>query len=387
MKVSLDTNILHQEGFTSQNMQVLARLAAAGMVDIYVADLVLREHDSKRVSEISSKLQSINQGLQDISKHFSKLGIESVEIKRIESLVKIVEEELQEKISRSTVEWMNSCKVTRISFPAELYSKIWDDYFCGVGAFKKPKNRDDIPDAVIGLSITDFASKTEGMAIICKDTQLKCHLSDTSNLELYDDLAEFVASPAVQKSLSELDSRNSSIERIKSIIDSDLFKDAVMRYISAEESDLYYACWKGDDVEELHRLPMPIRGEIIIGGPVVETISGVEFGSVSCIGPKHYVIPLQFFAEMPICFAASYMDWVHLPNSLKESVEMDSMGGDGVCDFYLSKVGRVVGQIVIHFLEDLTAESVVVHAGYIGHENCRLDVEYVAGKVYLMAEE
>lgn len=70
MKITLDTNILYQEGYMSQNMQVLARLAEAGVVELYIADLVLREHDSKRLLDTNSKIQSICQNLRDISKIF-----------------------------------------------------------------------------------------------------------------------------------------------------------------------------------------------------------------------------------------------------------------------------------------------------------------------------
>jgi len=58
MKVTLDTNSLHQEGYCSQNMQILSRLSSAGEVDILVSELVLNEYDSKRALEVESKLQS-----------------------------------------------------------------------------------------------------------------------------------------------------------------------------------------------------------------------------------------------------------------------------------------------------------------------------------------
>lgn len=49
--VLLDTNILHQEGLFSRNMQLLSRLVKASYTEIYVPDIVKREYLSKRILE------------------------------------------------------------------------------------------------------------------------------------------------------------------------------------------------------------------------------------------------------------------------------------------------------------------------------------------------
>lgn len=383
MKITLDTNILHQEGYKSQNMQVLARLAEADLVKLYIADLVLREHDSKRLLDTTSKIQSINQNLKDINKIFSKSGMSVAKLESIESAISELAKETQENISNTTQAWLTELKISKLDFSMECYKKLWNDYFAGEGAFKKPKNRDDIPDAVIGLCIIESA-KIDSMVVICKDGQLKGHLANENNLVVYDDLASFIASEEIQDLLSMLDSRSATIEKIKIIIDSDRFKKSVFDYIAAHKSDLWYACWQDDDIENTEVLPLPVRGSISIDGPLEDTIKDVVFGSVACIEPKHYVIPIQFFAQMPLSFVSYYMDWIHLPNDKKEGIDIDSMDGDGVGDFTMSRAARVTGQVVIYFLEEMTAETVLAHAEFIGHDKCKLDVEYVPGKLYLI---
>lgn len=382
MKISLDTNILYQEGYTSQNMQVLARLADAGLVQLYIADLVLREHDSRRTLDTSSKAQSISQNLKDIKKIFSKSGISTDKLDQIESSIIEIERDAKEAIHASTGTWLKTLKATNLHFSIGLYQKLWDDYFVGCGAFKKPKNRDDIPDAVIGLCIIELAKK-ETMVVICKDGQLKSHLANTENLSLHDDLASFIASHEVQTLLQKLDSLNMNIETIKNIIDSSRFRHSILGYISAHESDLYYACWKDDDIENTNLLPIPLLGGIRVDGPLINTISQVEFGSVSCIESKHFVMPIEFIADMPISYASSYLDWVHLPTNKRDAIEFESMDGDGIGEVTISKNARVTGQVVIYFLEEMTAESVQAHSEFIGHENCKLDVEYIPGKIFL----
>ncbi|WP_268977439.1 PIN domain-containing protein [Pseudomonas poae] len=383
MKITLDTNILHQEGYKSQNMQVLARLAEADLVKLYVADLVLREHDSKRLLDTTSKIQSINQNLRDINKIFLKSGISVEKIESIEKAISELDKETQQNISNSTLSWLTELKISKLDFSIDCYKKLWDDYFEGAGAFKKPKNREDIPDAVIGLCIMESA-KIDSMVVICKDGQLKGHLAKENNLAVYDELASFIASQEIQHLLSILDSRSANIEKIKTVIDSDRFRESIFKYISAHKSDLWYACWQDDDVENTSILPLPVRGAISIGGPLADTITDVTFGSVACVEPRHYVMPIQFFAQMPVSFVSYYMDWIHLPNDKRKGIDIESMDGDGVGDFTISKIARVTGQVVIYFLEEMTAEAVLAHAQFIGHDNCKLDVEYVPGKLYLI---
>lgn len=383
MKISLDTNILHQEGFTSQHMQILARLADAGLVTLHMADLVLREHDSKRVLDTSSKIQSISQNLKDIKKNYLKSGAPTDKIEKIESLLNDINNEAQEVITGTTASWLKLLKVSKLEFSIDLYQQLWDDYFIGCGAFKKPKNRDDIPDAIIGLCITT-AAKEEKMVVICKDGQLKGHLASTENLQMYDDLASFIASSEVQNSLKKLDSLSKNIETIKDIIAGAHFQERVFSYIAAHQSDLYYSCWKDEEIENTDLLPIPLYGGIRIDGPLVETITKVQFGTVTCIEPKHFVIPLEFSANMPICFAGSYLDWIHLPAHDKELIDFDSMDGDGIGEASLTREARVTGQVAIYFLEPMTADSIQAHAEFIGHDNCKLDIEYIPGKLYLI---
>lgn len=383
MKVTLDTNILHQEGYMSQNMQILRRLTEAGLIRLHIANLVLREHDSKRLQDTNSKIQSISQNLKDIGKVFFKSGISLEKIEQVEVALSKLEEDVEQNISSSTLNWLAALGVSELEFSMSQYKELWDDYFFGGGAFKKPKNREDIPDAVIGLCIMEFA-KLEHMMVICRDGQLKGHLAKADNLSIYDDLAGFIASQEVQKLLGTLDSLSAKTEKIKEVLDSDRFHESILKYISADRSDLWYACWQDDDIENLDTLPLPVRGMISVEGPLDAKAIDAAFGAVACVEPKHYVMPLQFFAKMPLTFVSHYTDWMYLPSNKREGVDIASMDGDGVGDFAMVKEARVTGQIVIHFLEDMTADAVLAHAEFIGHDNCKLDVEYVPGKLYLL---
>jgi hypothetical protein len=167
-------------------------------------------------------------------------------------------------------------------------------------------------------------------------------------------------------------------------MDTDNFHKSVMQYISAKDSDLEYAYWDDGDIENSELLAIPSHWGLRVEGLNSSTITNISYGSTTCIGPNHYILPIEFNSTVTLSFAGSYLDWVHLPIIEKSNIEYDSMNGDGFCDFYTSKDARVVGQVAIHFLEELTPDSLAAHSDYIGHDNCKLDIEYVPGTISLI---
>ncbi|MFJ3259413.1 PIN domain-containing protein [Pseudomonas sp. NPDC086581] len=387
MKITLDTNALHQEGYSSQNMQVLSRLSASGEVEVLVSELVLREYDSKRCLETDSKFRSVLDTFSDIKKLLLKSGVDEGVLKRFEEVEGKIEgarSEVLSSIAKSTSIWRENSRIKVLELSAEGMGKVWMHYFSGEGAFRKPKHREDIPDAAISQCILEAFNPEIGLTVICRDGQLKRYLGGANGLVLCDELSEFIAKDEVQNILRRLDSQDANIESIKRSLKADSFQEAVMRYISQGESDLYYVCWKNDEVEGYHRLPLPLAGGIRVDGPDVESVDNIVFGAVTCIAPKHFVIPLEFTADVPVSFAAMYFEWLQLPQHQRDEYDFDSMNGDGVCEVSVVMPARVLGQVVVCLLQDMTPEVVETQAGFMGHENCLLDIEYVGSKIVLM---
>lgn len=64
--IVLDTNILHQEGLSSGRMKVLAKLVDDELVTIHIPDIVKREFITKRSSEITDAIHTIQSNLKTI---------------------------------------------------------------------------------------------------------------------------------------------------------------------------------------------------------------------------------------------------------------------------------------------------------------------------------
>jgi len=322
--------------------------------------------------------------LADIRKTLLKSGNDGMAIQNIEETIKAISPDIKRSIYDSTVVWKEKNQVKVIELSPKGMSEVWDHYFSGKGAFRKPKHRDDIPDAAISLCILEAMNTEDNLTVVCRDGQLKRYLSESKGLTLRDELSEFIAQDEVQKTLRRLDSHDASVEAIKETLQSASLKNSIIFYISQEKSDLYYACWKNEEVSGCEKLPLPLAGGITVDGPIVESITEISFGALSSIAPKHFVMPLDFTAQVQVGFAATYYDWLQLPEFQKKAYPFDSMDGDGICDVTAIVPARLSGQIVVHLLQDMTPEIIKTHAEFIGHEKCYLDVEYVAGKVTLL---
>lgn len=68
----LDTNILHQEGLSSGNMQMLHRLVNASHVEVFVPEIVKKEFISRRIMEAREKLKDAQNSLSAVGKKYLK---------------------------------------------------------------------------------------------------------------------------------------------------------------------------------------------------------------------------------------------------------------------------------------------------------------------------
>lgn len=367
----------------SQSMMLVKRLVSAGLVKLLVSRIVLREYDSKRIADALSKIQSANDNLKSIKKAFAKgreavpsLDFLSVDLEKFTP-------EIVAELEAATSNWLTEFKVEVFDADPAIHDQVWNDYFQGKGTFRKPKSREDIPDAVIGRGLEREIQGGKSLTFICKDGQLRSFMASFPSVTVFSELSDLVVSKEFVAMLDELDARDQIIEEYKRVIGSLDFLNNVMEYFSAPDSDFYYAYWEGDQIENKENLPLALFGDVTAGVPCLTSIDDIKHGPVACINPRHYVVPVTFTAIVSIIFGGSYADWLHAGDNLKKKVELDSVSGDGLCEFSFSDRVVLSGEIVIHFLKDDTPQSLLVHALYIGSDNSLLDVEFVPTKLYL----
>ncbi|MBA1215899.1 PIN domain-containing protein [Pseudomonas fulva] len=381
MRVSLDTNVLHQEGFKSQSMRILQRLISAGFVKLFISRIVLREYDTKRQAETCSKLQSARDNLLEINKAFSKSGVQMSELSKLEGEIAKLAPDLDANREASAEAWLRDFQVEIVEADGQIHESAWDDYFSGGGAFKRAKNREDIPDAVIARSLERLASDGEQLTFICKDGQLKKFMGEVPGVQVFSELSEFISSPDVVKKLDELDSHDKAIEAYKAAIGSEEFLVGVVKYFSAADSDFQYATWQGEEIENKSGLPLVAYGDPVVKGVVPQSVRNLRFGPVASIASRHYVVPISFSANARFIFLADYNEWLQAPDDIKEWVDVISSDRAGLCKFSALQNCDITGQVDVHFSAGVTPEGMLIHANYIGTDDSPLDVEFIPGKV------
>jgi len=367
----------------SQSMRLLQRVINASSLELILSEIVLREYETKTTSDLSAKAQSVKDNLREISKIFARSGDDIESVTDFNNGFTNYLPELHSRLNEMTKTWLKDFKVTILNPHPGIYEQVWNDYFSGKGAFKKLKNRDDIPDAVIARSLEELISDGMPLIFICKDGQLKEYMSNFPQVRVFAELAELIRSKEFVDILGDLDARDMVIEEFKQVIGSETFLNNVMKYFSAIESDFHYSYWEDGMIENQSELPLPAWRGVSAGGPIVSSIQGVEFGQVSCINPRHYVVTVTFNASLPISFVGDYADWIHAPDDVKRSIEITSANGDGACEFMTVKRAKILGEIVVHLLESEDPKSLLIHSQYIGTDDSPLDVEFVPNKVIL----
>lgn len=362
-------------------MRLLQRVVVAGLIDLVVSRMVLREYDTKRISELASRAQSTKDSLKEIAKIFTKANQAVPVVESLDAQLTDALPGLQARLQATTDSWIEDFKITVIDPHPSIYESVWDDYFAGKGAFKRPKNRDDLPDAVIGKSLQELVKDGGGLTFICKDGQLKEFMASLPQVRVFSELSELIRSPEFEEMLSELDAQDLAIDEFKNAIGSGVFLSNVIKYFSAKDSDFDYSYWEDEMIENLSELPLPVRGGVSAGGPVISSIKDLDFGPVSCIDSRHYVLTVRFKAYLPISFVGDYADWIHAPEDIKSRVEILSANGDGACEYGAMARSTVVGEIVVHLRASQDPKSLLIHSQYIGAEDSPLDIEFVPKKV------
>ena len=145
----LDTNILHQEGLASGNMLLLKRLIDVNHVEIFIPELVKKEYLTRRVMESKEKLKEAQNSLLTVAKKVSKNSETQTKINEVKSCIKDIEENIERSIYKDFAQWELDFLVNNLPFDPAVMTAVMDEYFSGGGVYRKPKSREDIPDAII----------------------------------------------------------------------------------------------------------------------------------------------------------------------------------------------------------------------------------------------
>lgn len=382
--IVLDTNILHQEGLFSRNMQLLGRLAQSEQISIHVPELVKREYLSKRIAETSEKIQSMQTGLTDISKKldrdnaiYSLINNTHSELERIASSISVAIENDFEK-------WqvVNMVEVLQVD-PGKV-GDVFNDYFNGGGVFRKPKSREDLPDAFINVCVQSLLAEKGKIDVVIKDGAFQKHLETVANIAVFETLGEFLETSKVSALFAALDAKSKQIGALKNLFYSPAFQTYLSAYLMKADDTIDNIYIEENTIDGVERIGIESCFGVSVNYPQAKSIREIHFGEVMQVSEGHFSIEISFISLASLHYCADYYEYTNLPAERKLAVEETGMNGDGISDLEEMREVFLSGHVELRFDPKLNAEQLTTHIEYLDTKRSQVNVEIEMNKAKIL---
>lgn len=375
----LDTNILHQEGLHSHNMQLLMRLSSEGHVNIYIPELVKREYLSKKISESIGKIQDAQHKVLYITKKIKRESSLQTHALEAQRNLRNIESILETEITREFDSWVANYNIVVIPIDNTCLNSVIDDYFLGQGVYRKEKSREDIPDAIINSSIMTLLHEKFTLTIILKDGAFKSHLSTIRGITIHDSVNEFIAREENKAKLDELDSLYEKVDSIKECLSSDNISTTIRDYLIANRTDVEDIYLEDEQITSLENLEITTFGQNI-NYPEPESIGDFNISNIAWLTEGTFSFEVEFSTIATINYGAYYGEYIEIEEDFERETSLDSMNGDGACDISEVRSMKFTGYLQLHIDGDLDPDNINTHINTIGEDHnpiqISLDIEY-----------
>jgi len=361
----LDTNILHQEGLASANMQLLRRLVDVSHVEIFIPEIVKKEFLTRKVMESKEKLKDAHNALSALGKKVSKTSEAQVKTDEAQDNIKQIEVIIEETVYQDFTRWESDFSVNVLPFNPEVMVAVMDEYFSGSGVYRKPKSREDIPDAIINKSIDALIAEKGEITVAIKDGAFKKHLSKDQRIMLVDSLDDFIKLESNSNKISELDALSVKTGEVLEYLSGDSFKALLLEFLTKSNDEIEGIYLEDDDITIKDELEIDTFGERI-NVPQASTVQNFVVENVSHLSSTTYSLKISFDAKATLSYCAYYQGYMYIEEDTCREVSMDSMNGDGICDLSELFNFKFHGYVEIEFQENLDIDEIKTHSRYLG---------------------
>lgn len=375
LTVLFDTNILHQESLYSSRIQRFQRLLKNSECKLIIPEMVIKEYRTKRISIAKKEFSNINKCLDTLQKRkfITNNGglFPSSWNRTCEDCINNISTEIDSWVKENNVEIY---KISNTSIDT-----LFANYFEGNGAFREPKCREDIPDAVIYDAIINIAKNTK-LYVIVKDGGLQKSLRKIENVECFSSLDEFLNIDSIKEITIKFDNQNSRINTILNYLES---TDCAVNL----QSYFYKVGINGIGFtfsSEYLVFPFDYDDINIINPEVIATDHEEEkdfyFHKPHYLGNNKFSVSFSFGSKASINFNCHEEEYEYLPYKIRK--QLSTKATDDSTILHVSGVIDVDfnGVVTIsNIAEELTPKELIVHFSYLGAEECEisctLDIE------------
>ena len=353
--VVMDTNILRHEGLSSRKMQLLHRLIQADHIELFIPEIVMREYVTKKIYDSLQELQDAHIKLESLKKNIGRDTELQAKADTAQQLMLSIKEGLETKIWDDFNQWINDFSVTILPFKTECMKEVIDDYFTGGGVYRKPKHRDDIPDAIINSSINELLADKKSLTVIIKDGFFKTHLSSKQNVTVCDSLPDYLEMDNNRNKINELDKLSTRTREVKNFLGSKSFADRLLSYLINSKNIIEYIYLEGSAVIARNKFIEETFGERI-NLPHADRIRELQLSNPEHLNGDDYSVEITFTTLASLDFCADFFYYIEFED--EPSLTMDSMNADGMCDISADDYFTFKGFIEINIPEKLNIEEV-----------------------------
>jgi hypothetical protein len=194
MHLFLDSSTVRAELPIGRVMSALARLSANGVVAVHVPEVVVGEVWSQNLSQIQQAERELQRVLPWLP---NRLRTEMTAL--AELLSQHTKE--REQVAKDGVEdWLRRLGAIRDDLHGTMAAEVFELYFRGEPPFKQIKNRNDIPDGFIYVTIRAFSqSASEPVHVAAADKALREACARLSGVIVHESLPQFLALPQLER--------------------------------------------------------------------------------------------------------------------------------------------------------------------------------------------
>lgn len=309
---------------------------------------MLREFTTKRISEITNALNSIQGSLVKADKRLDhpidlKERMASLD-KEVIALKNIVAKSVSDDVSL----WMESHQIQKLDFTPENIAKVVDDYFTGSGVFKSQKSREDFPDSMIHQTICDLVANVGEVHAILIDGAFKKGIAKQEGVKVLDSIQAFLEITDIADYLSN--------EPFKQLFTSPEVAEQLRLYFAHQKEQISHIYVTNDAVSNLEIIGIDAYNAII-NWPDEDSIRDIVISNFYTASDNEFTAEISFVTDTSVHYISDYGSYLQIEKDANRSIDLDSMDGDGICDLYESFIAEFSGRIHFSFSEPQSLEG------------------------------
>jgi hypothetical protein len=197
ISIFFDTSALRQLGWNAAPLSSVLQLSKAGLVEVYLPELVVEERRTQWADTPQQALIAARAALKTLAEDPILPTHHVEEVKRaLEATSRL---DIEAMSSASIEAFITSNRINKLPLTFEQSQAAWKAYFSGSAPHRKPKNRDDIPDAHIFEAGKALLERTGLVHFVCADKRLASAFQLLSGARVYENLEDLFEQGVLQE--------------------------------------------------------------------------------------------------------------------------------------------------------------------------------------------